>query len=90
MYRTLLTFTVAIDIHTWMHSTSDASGALLLSYLTDLSEGLDFRYPVTACKLDSRPTLWFTFMDETDKNLFMDIVEKLWRQGGWLNDSLAS
>lgn len=77
------TFTVVVHVYAWMHSESDASKQLLLSYLEDFASGMDFRNHATACALAESPTLWFTFCTEPDANDFKTAIENLYRIGGW-------
>jgi len=78
------TFTVAVAVYEWMHTEQKASALLLLSYLEDIAESLEFRNTATACALQSEPMIWFTFSSEEDANDFQTVIESIYNLGGWL------
>jgi len=78
------TFTIAVPVIEWMKSEQKASTLLLMSYLEDISESLEFRNTATACALDHAPMLWFTFASEDDANDFQTVINEIYNLGGWL------
>lgn len=84
MFNSMETFTVVVHVYAWMHSESDASKQLLLAYLTDIADSLEFRNHATAAALVTSPTLWFTFVCEDDAKDFRAVIEQIYKIGGWL------
>lgn len=78
MLHPYLTFTVAIPILAWMGSVDQASMTLLASFFEDIAEGLPLRGTATSCLIDGKHELWFTFLHEEDKNLFLETVQSIW------------
>jgi hypothetical protein len=80
----MVTFTVVVYVYQWMHSESHESKELLLMFLEDIAEGMDFVNHPTAAALDTAPVLWFTFTTEKDAVHFRSELEDLYNGGGWL------
>lgn len=78
------TFTIGVPVYEWMKSEKPASKALLLSYLEDIAESMEFRNTVTACAIQNAPMLWFTFASEEDAKDFQYLINELYNHGGWL------
>lgn len=79
MFAKMDTFTVVVHVYPWMKSESEASKQLLLAYLVDLGESMEFRNHVIAAALTTSPTLWFTFVSEEDAKDFRYVVELLYQ-----------
>lgn len=80
------TFTVMVPVYEWMKSESDPSKQLLLNYLEDIAESMDFRNQATAAAMQDSPSLWFTFASEEDANDFHYAINTLYNLGGWLSN----
>ena len=84
IWESRLTHTTKINVQAWMHSVSKESRDLLLAFLVDCIEPLDFLGQVTGCAMESVNEVWFTFDYGTDEQKFLKMVEEIWSNGQWL------